>query len=237
MASAPHVRTDMDGERAARSVDAAIAVLAASQHGVGSRRHLSALGIGRGAIEHRLAARRLHALHRGVFAVGHTALAREAAWMAAVLAAGDGAVLSHRSAAALWGVRATAAARVDVTVPRRRRTRRGLRVHEDAVRTDEVTIHRGIPVTDVARTLLDLAAVLRPHQLESAINEAEHRRLASPLSLEALLARHPDARGPSRCARSSREERSAGRARGASSRQRSSRWSTPMAFPARRSTA
>jgi Transcriptional regulator, AbiEi antitoxin len=192
---ARHVRTDMDAERAARSIDAAIAALAARQHGVVSRRQLSGLGIGRGAIDHRLAAGRLHALHRGVFAVGHTALAREARWMAAVLAAGDGAMLSHRAAGALWGVRGTAAARVDVTVPRRRRTRAGLRVHETALQPDEVTIHRGIPVTDPARTLLDLAAVLRPHQLESAVNEAEHRRLAGRLSLEALLARYPGRKG------------------------------------------
>jgi very-short-patch-repair endonuclease len=195
MGIAPYLRTDMDGEGAARPVDAAIAALAACQHGVVSRRQLSALGIGRGAIDHRLAERRLHPLHRGVFAVGHTALAREAAWMAAVLAAGDGAVLSHRSAGALWGVRDTAAARTDVTVPCRRRTRPGLRVHEAAVQPDEVTVHRGIPVTDVARTLLDLAAVLRPHQLESAINEAEYRQLASRLSLEALVARYPGRKG------------------------------------------
>ena len=110
--------------------------------------------------------------------------------MAAVLASGPGAVVSHRSAGALWRVRDTAAARVDVTVPRAQRSRAGLRVHRAVLPADEVTIRRGIPVTSAPRTLLDLASVILPRQLERAIEEAEALRLADPLSLSDLVARH-----------------------------------------------
>jgi very-short-patch-repair endonuclease len=188
------VRADIHGELPTRSVDAAIAGLAARQHGVVTRTQLTALGLGRGAIDHRVAIRRLHLVHRGVFAVGHSVLSRPGRWLAAVLAAGPEAALSHRSAAALWGIRESAAASVDVTAPRQCK-RPGIRTHRVVLRADEVTVHHGIPVTTPARTLLDLAAVLRPHQLERAVHETEYRRLTSPLSLDALLARHPRRRG------------------------------------------
>jgi uncharacterized protein DUF559 len=158
---------EIDGER---RTDAAIADLARVQHGVVARAQLVALGLGRGAIDHRLAARRLHPLHRGVFAVGHRALTREGRWMAAE-------------------------PRIEVTVPRPRRARSGVRVHSSALRDDEVTRHRGIPVTTPARTLLDLAAVLTRQQLERAVDRAEVRRLASPTSLDALLTRHATRHG------------------------------------------
>jgi very-short-patch-repair endonuclease len=160
-----------------------------------ARSQLVDLGVGHGAIDRRLSRGRLVAVHRGVFAVGHPVLSRPGWWIAAVLAAGPGAVLSHRSAAALWGIRDTRRSDIDVTVPRHRRRRDGVQVHEIVLAADEVTVERGIPVTTPARTLLDLAEVLRPHQLESAINEAEYRRLASALSLDALLTRHRGRRG------------------------------------------
>ncbi len=174
--------------------DRAIAALAARQHGVVSRAQLEAIGLGRGAIQNRLARGLLHRLHQGVYAVGHRRLTGDGASMAAVLAAGPGAVLSHRSAAALWGIRNTDRAAVEVIVPRACR-RPGIHVHRATVRPDEFTRERGIPVTNPARTLLDLAEVLTPQQLERAINEAEIRRLASPLPLAALVARHPHRRG------------------------------------------
>jgi hypothetical protein len=90
------------GFLSAAEVDRAIGALAGRQYGVVSRAQLDALGVSRGAIERRLARRRLLHVHRGVYAVGHRAPRREARWLAAVLAAGEGAVLSHRSAAALW---------------------------------------------------------------------------------------------------------------------------------------
>jgi hypothetical protein len=112
-----------------------------------------------------------------VFAVGHTVLSREGRWMAAVLAAGADAALSHRSAAALWGIRATGRARIDVTAPRRMHARTGVQMHFAALGPEEATVHDGIPVTSPPRTLIDLAAVLPRGQLERAINEAERLRL------------------------------------------------------------
>jgi hypothetical protein len=129
-----------------------------------------------------------------VFAVGHRLLSRHGAWMAAVLAAGPGAALSHRSAAALWGIRPTDRADIEVSAPRQLR-RPGIESHRVALPADEVTEERGIPITTPARTLFDLAAVLTRQQLERAITEAEIRRLTSPTSLDALVARHPRRRG------------------------------------------
>ena len=129
-------------------------------------------------------------MHRGVYAVGHRALRREAAWMAATLV-GAGAVLSHRSAAALWGIRGDDRARTEITVPRAVKPRERLEIHRAERPADEVTVERRIAVTTPARTLLDLAAVLTPQQLERAATEAEIRRLGSPTSLAALVARYP----------------------------------------------
>jgi very-short-patch-repair endonuclease len=111
--------------------------------------------------------------------------------MAATLAA-DG-VLSHRSAGALWGIRAWTG-RIDVTTPRTRAKRPGLLLHRAVLAEDEITAHDGIPVTNPARTLLDLAAVLQRHQLQQAINEAEILRLEGPHD---LTKRHPTKRGTS----------------------------------------
>ena len=115
--------------------------------------------------------------------------------MAAVLAAGPGAVLSHGSAAALWGIRDTSRTRIDVITPRTLHARPALRPHCAVLPTDEMTTKDGIPVTTPARTLLDLAAILDRRALERAFNEAEVRRLTSPAPLETLIARHPGKRG------------------------------------------
>jgi len=108
--------------------------------------------------------------------------------MAAVLACGCGAVLSHRSAAALWGMRQSV--RVEVIVPGARHRRDGIVVHRAPIREDERTTHRGIPTTTVPRTLLDLSVVVRPDELRSAFRQAEQLRLTDPLSLHDLVARH-----------------------------------------------
>ena len=180
-----------DGQLDIRSLDRPIADLAARQHGVVTRSQLAAIGLGRGAIQLRLARGRLHPLYRGVYAVGHTVLTNEGGWMAAVLAGGSGAVLSHRSAAAHWGIRPSDARNVEVTSARRRCSRPGLSFYRSYLPLDEVTTHAGIPVTTVPRTLLDLAAVVPPGQLNRAVNEAGIRRLWDPLSLPHLLERHP----------------------------------------------
>jgi hypothetical protein len=98
---------DIHGKSKSRR-DAAIAELANRGHGVVSRAQLTELGLGRGAIEDRVARGSLHPVYRGVYAVGHGLLSRHGRWMAAVLAAGPDAVLSHRSAAELWGIRNSA---------------------------------------------------------------------------------------------------------------------------------
>jgi very-short-patch-repair endonuclease len=157
-----------------------------------ARRQLLDAGLGRRIVERRLQAGRLHPVHRGVYAVGHPVLSVEGRWMAAVLAAGPRAALSHRAAAALWMMFAWT--RPEVTVPGGNR-RPGVIVHRATVPLDEVTIERGIPVTTVPRTLFDLAAVLPRHQVERAVNEAEVRRLGDPLSLADLLDRHPGRAG------------------------------------------
>ena len=108
--------------------------------------------------------------------------------MAAVLAYGPDAVLSHRAAAALWGMRG--GTRVEVTVPSGRRARDGIQVHRAVLPPDERTTHRGIPTTTVPRTLLDLSAVVQRHELRGALREAERRSLTDPLSLHDLVARY-----------------------------------------------
>ena len=99
-------------------MDGGIAALALRQHGVVSRRQLRALGLDDNAVSYRVRAGRLHRLHRGVYAVGHTVVGARGRWMAAVLACGPDAALSHASAAALWELRPSEATWIDVTVPR-----------------------------------------------------------------------------------------------------------------------
>jgi len=198
-----------DAQLRTRSVDALIAGLAARQHGVVARRQLLDAGLRHGAIDRRVARGALHAIHRGVYAVGHAALSRHGRWVAAVLAAGPNAVLSHRAAAALWGIRDAGGPDVDVIAPGDRK-RRGIRVHRIALPRDERDEHFGIPVTTPARTLLDLAEVLSPQQLERAVHETEFRRLTSPLPLDALIARHPRRKGTQALRRALQKQRQRG---------------------------
>jgi very-short-patch-repair endonuclease len=161
-----------------------------------SRAQLIELGLSARAIGHRIECGRLHPIHRGVYAVGHLAVSLRGRWMAAVLAGGEEAVLSHRSAAALWGMRRWGGGRVEVTVPRSHgRSRRGIQWHRGALPADEITVEDGIPVTTVPRTIFDLAGVRPRREVERAIEEAEFRRLTDPLSLHDLLARYPRRRG------------------------------------------
>jgi very-short-patch-repair endonuclease len=171
-----------------RGLDELIAALAERQHGVVARRQLVPLGLNRRAIGHRLERGRLHPLHQGVYAVGHCVLSQRGRWMAAVLACGPGAVLSHRSAAALWAIRPTGRSRIEITTPSQLRPRPGLHPHRAVLPQDEITTHDGIPTTTPARTLLDLAAVTTRQTLERALDEAEVLRLSGP---QTLLDRYP----------------------------------------------
>jgi very-short-patch-repair endonuclease len=192
-----------------RLLDAEIARLASQQHGVIATRQLAALGLARGGVARRAQAGRLHRLHRGVYAVGHSVLTVNGRRMAAVLAAGPGAALSHASAAALWEIRPTAATRIDVTVRRAggRDKRPGLRIHRaPTLRADEITQHHGIRVTTVARTLFDLASSMPPRAIERALDEAEIRELYDRGGLEAVIAAHAGERGAGRLQRALDED-------------------------------
>jgi very-short-patch-repair endonuclease len=171
-------------------IDLAVSRLADAQYGIVARPHLAALALGPSAIDRRIRAGRLRPLHRGVYALGHRQLRREAFWLAAVLACGPGAVLSHASAGALWGLRASSATRIDVTAARCRRRPR-IRIHRAAhCDAAEITTHREIPVTTPARTLLDLAAMLPRRALERALDEAEQLRLFDLVALHGTLEAH-----------------------------------------------
>src|SRR5664279_4169374 len=185
----------MRDEMQPRRVDRSIAALAATQYGVVARAQLIELGVGESTIGRRVEAGRLHLLHRGIYAVGHTVLSQEGRWMAAVLACGPGAVLSHRSAAAHWGIRDHRGGPIDITSPSKTKSRGAIRRHSALLPADEVMTHRGIPMTIVPRTIFDLAAVSPPHAVESALRQSEFRRLCDPLSLHDLIERYPGHRG------------------------------------------
>ena len=184
---------------AAPARDERLAKLATAQQGVISVGQLYKLGFDRDAVARRVRSGRLHRIHRGVYAVGHTVLNRNARVLAAVLAAGDEAVLSHRSAAILWGIHRSNAAKIDVTVPRTCgfRSTRTIAVHRPRLPPAQ-TKHAGIPVTTPGRTLQDLAIAVPRRTLEKAAEMAEALRLHVELDpdhpgaarLAAVLDRH-----------------------------------------------
>lgn len=170
--------------------DQPIAHLAAHQHGVVARWQLIRLGYGASAIRRRQQAGRLHIAHRGVYAVGHRRLTRHGRLIAAVLACGPDAVLSHWSAAALWELRLPPAGPIHVTVPGSRRSRRGIRVHcVNALHAEDRATVDGIPITSLHRTLLDFAETAPYQQLRLAIEAAERLELLDFRTLERLCAR------------------------------------------------
>jgi very-short-patch-repair endonuclease len=190
----------------------AVAALAERQFGVIALWQLRAAGISPSAVGRAVECRRLLAIHRGVFAVGHRVLTPRGRWMAAVLAGGTGAVLSHRSAAVAWEVLNGSGGPIEITSPRRRHRLPAVRFHHCLLGADEVTSIDGIPATTVARTLFDLAAVVPPHRLRRAINEAEYRRRGNARTLRSLVDRYPGRRGV-RALRAILAERGIGRTR------------------------
>lgn len=179
------------------TADARIAHLAARQHGVVSVAQLREAGLDKHRVAHRVRTGRLHRVHRGVYSVGHDGLSLHGRWMAAVLVCGEGAVLSHRSAAALWELLRPMSGPIDVSVPTTggRRRRDGIRLHrrpslqqtkpiqsthqanegalDGLVPSGLVTIRHNIPVTTPARTIDDLHDTVPPRLYRRAVRQAE----------------------------------------------------------------
>lgn len=171
--------------------------LIARQHGVVTRRQLLDAGLTARMIEVRLRTGRLHRVHRGVYAAGPPDLDDRGRWMAGVLAAGPRAVLSHRGAAALWQLRPWGSRLVEVTSANGA-ARPRLLAHESPVPEAERTVVAGIPVTSVPRTLIDIAEVVPPCELERAVHQAYRLRLCLPEEMERALATHPARNGAAR---------------------------------------
>jgi very-short-patch-repair endonuclease len=175
--------------------DTRLAGVATRQHGTVSTWQLLKLGYSHRDIHDHVTAGRLFRLHRGVYAVGHLRLSVRGRWMAAVLACGEGAVLSHRAAAALHGVGPAPSGPTDVTTPRRHRPR-GIRAHH-VRRLDpaDATVVDGIPVTTLARTLLDLAEVVTRTRLDGALESAQQARTFDLRAVDAVIDRNPGRHG------------------------------------------
>jgi len=177
--------------------DVRAANLAAKQHRVAARWQLKKCGLGPKAIRHRVNTRRLQEIHDDVFALGPGKLTRAGFLIAAVLACGKGAVLSHLTAAVHWGLIRSASAAIHITVPRRKKPEvDGVTVHLTRQLTSaDWTIKDGLPVTSVARTLMDLAGVLGSRELIKAIEMAEKRRIFDLRAVEEILERSRGRRG------------------------------------------
>lgn len=175
-------------------LDAAIAAIGARQHGVFTLEQLTNLGLSTRAVQQRAQRGRLHRVHSGVYSLAPPGLLkREAHWMAAVLAAGAGAVLSHRNAGALHGLLINNRTQVEVTAPGRgTRRRRGIDMHRATRLTPaDVTVVDNIPCTTVARTLLDLADVVNRRRLERAFDQAEVEEVLDMRAIDDQLRRNP----------------------------------------------
>ncbi|HWN72792.1 MAG TPA: type IV toxin-antitoxin system AbiEi family antitoxin domain-containing protein, partial [Solirubrobacterales bacterium] len=159
------------------------------QHGVIARDQLTALGFSSKAIRHRIAIGRLHPVRRGIYAVGRPEVSDKGRWMAAVLACGDGAVLSHSSAAALWRIGWEERGVVEISLPSLSRRRHpGIRIHRrPSLTRRDLTREYGIPVTTPIQTLIDMSLRLDRRGVERMINEADKYDLVHPPGLRKAL--------------------------------------------------
>lgn len=170
-----------------------LAAKAAAQYGVVTGAQLAELGYSSSAVRRAEASGRLHRIHRDVFAVGHPALSRHGQCLAAVLARGEGGLLSYRSAGWLWGLEPTLEMPIEVSVRWRGHGRSPLHLHHcPALRPDDSGSSEGVPVTAVPRTLLDIASIVPSWRLERAVDRAERMDLLELSDVERLLA---DVRG------------------------------------------
>ena len=184
----------LGGRKVDTRPDARVARLAAEQWGVVSADDLRRCGLSYKAVEVRVASARLHVVHRGVYAVGHAAIPLEGRFLAAVKACGPNAVLSHFSAATLYGLVPWDDRYPEVTAPVSR-SHQGIRLHRSSVlEADDVTRRHGIPVTTPARTLVDLAATFEYRALRRTVREAQ-RRVVTVRQLTRALDRLGSRRG------------------------------------------
>jgi very-short-patch-repair endonuclease len=137
----------------------------------------------------------LHEIHFGVYAVGHPAISREGELLAAVLAGGRDAVLSHLAAAELWELQLAKGRLIDVTAPSSKGERPGIHFHRGALDAAEITTHKAIEVTTPDRTIVDLASSLSPGRLEHVIRQAEYDHLTTTASLASCLSTYRGHRG------------------------------------------
>lgn len=180
--------------KSASAVARAIAELAARQHGPFALRQLIGLGLSQQAVSDRVRSGRLYRVYRGVYALTPPGLlSLKGRWMAAVLACGEGAVLSYWDAAMLHGLRRTSRRGIDVTTPRRAgRSRPGITAHwSRCLRPEDITVVDGIPCTSVARTLLDLASVVDMDGLNKALERAERLRVFDGKQVDDVLRHNP----------------------------------------------
>lgn len=189
MISVARISTYMAGESA--PPEQVLARIADRQHGVVSRPQILALGLDPSRIDRWLAAGRIHRVHSGVYAVGHPRLTQRGRWMAAVLAGGEDAVLSHYTAGLLWGILDREVALIHILIRSGSGHRRpGLAIHRTRELPDgDRTEIDGIPVTSLHRTLLDLAAVMPPERLRFAVEGADRLRSPDRLDVPALVRR------------------------------------------------
>jgi very-short-patch-repair endonuclease len=195
MSAENQISREIRGLFGSRRTEAVISALAEHQHRVVSRAQLiDNFAIGRDAIDRRINNKRLHRVHKGVYAVGSRKLSTEGRLLAAVLAGGPDAFVCGQSAAAYDGFARDDPRQVHLAAKTTRK-RRGIRFHEYDVLSDETTTKNGIPITTPARTLLDCAATFSPSRLEQSLREALYHNRTTLPALRRLIDRHPGHRG------------------------------------------
>jgi very-short-patch-repair endonuclease len=183
------------GNNSPHSADHVVQARAGGQHGIVNRKQVREAGLSRREIERRIEAGWFVRQYDGVYAVGHTALTYHSCLIAAVYASGDEALASHRAAGKLWGI-LRGSQPIEITAPRSREPKQGFILHRSRlIHEEDRALIDNIPVTSLARTLVDLADVLPEERLANAVNEAEMKGLFDLSPVERVLERLPGRKG------------------------------------------
>ena len=177
--------------------DAALNRIAARQHRIVTTKRLSSLGFTPQWVTRQIADGQITRLHRAVYVVGPGPPTPRGRWLAAVLAAGEGALLAHTNAAALWGIAKSRGSRIDVTIPANRRAKLdGVRIRRcRRIHPDDISLVDSIPVTSAERTVCDLATVLPYADVKRAFEQAERLRILDHRKLREAAQRMRGTRG------------------------------------------